>query len=216
MFTGIITEIGRVAEIRRVGNGVRIAVTAPFSSKELHVNDSISVNGVCLTVVATIGSTFETEAVAETLRKTTLGALRIASPVNLELPVRLNDRLGGHLVLGHVDCVGDVRKVVKQENSWLLTIAAPTALAKYLVPVGSVAVDGISLTVASLSKNEFVVSIIPHTLEKTTISGAHEGLKVNLEFDIIGKYIERLMIGEEPTDRGTLIAEKLRQWGYDI
>jgi len=216
MFTGIITEIGLVAEIRRVGNGVRIAVTAPFSSKELHVNDSISVNGVCLTVVATIGSTFETEAVAETLRKTTLGALRIASPVNLELPVRLNDRLGGHLVLGHVDCVGDVRKVVKQENSWLLTIAAPTALAKYLVPVGSVAVDGISLTVASLSRNEFVVSIIPHTLEKTTISGAHEGLKVNLEFDIIGKYIERLMIGEEPTDRGTLIAEKLRQWGYDI
>jgi len=216
MFTGIITEIGRVAEIRPVGGGVRLIIAAPESTRELHVNDSVSVNGVCQTVIGTKGATFEVEAVEETLRKTTLGTLRPRSPVNLELPVRLNDRLGGHLVLGHVDCSGEIRKVEKKENSWLITIIAPTAFSKYLVPVGSIAVDGISLTVAALNKNEFVVSIIPHTLEKTTISAAREGLMVNLEFDIIGKYIERLLTAGGKGGESTLNAEKLRQWGYDV
>lgn len=216
MFTGIITEIGRVAKIQRMGGGVRLSIIAPVSTKELHVNDSVSVNGVCQTVIGTSGQNFDVEAVEETLRKTTLGALRPSSGVNLELPVRLNDRLGGHLVLGHVDGVGRIAEVVKQENSWLITIVAPPAFAKYLVPVGSISVDGISLTVASLAKNEFTVSIIPHTLEQTTISAVHAGMKVNLEFDIIGKYIERLLTAEGKGETSTLNREKLRQWGYDI
>jgi riboflavin synthase len=216
MFTGIITEIGRVKEIRRIGGGVRLSITAPDAARDVHINDSVSVNGVCQTVIATSGSTFEVEAVEETLRKTTLGRLGADSPVNLELPVRLNDRLGGHLVLGHVDGVGEITKVEKQSNSWLITIAAPAEFARYLVPVGSVAVDGISLTVASLNKNEFMVSIIPHTLEKTTISAAQKGMRVNLEFDIIGKYIERLLTVEGKSETSTLNAEKLRQWGYDV
>lgn len=216
MFTGIVTEIGRVVHIRRVGGGVRLAVDAPESTKELQVNDSVSVNGVCQTVISRSGSHFEVEAVEETLRKTTLGTLNANATVNLELPVRLNDRLGGHLVLGHVDCCGEIRNVVKQESSWLITISVPQAFSKYLVPVGSVAVDGISLTVASLHNSEFVVSIIPHTLEKTTISAAREGMMVNLEFDIVGKYIERLLTADGKREGSTLNTERLRQWGYDV
>ena len=214
MFTGIITEIGTVKEIRTKGNGIRLVVSAPASAKELRVNDSVSVSGVCQTVIGAGGGTFEVEAVEETLKKTTLGSLKKGSPVNLELPVRLNDRLGGHLVQGHVDCVGTVRSVVKQVNSWLLTIGFPKEFTRSIVPVGSIAVDGISLTVAALGDHEFTISIIPHTLEKTTIAAVREGSRVNLEFDIIGKYVERLLEGEA---RGSQIdAEKLRRWGYDL
>ncbi len=214
MFTGIITEIGTVAEVKAKGKGMRLVVSAPESARDLHVNDSVSVSGVCQTVIGVSGGRFEVEAVEETLKKTTLGSLKQGSSVNLELPVRLNDRLGGHLVQGHVDCVGRVTSLVKQTNSWLITIAFPAEFSRSIVPVGSIAVDGISLTVASLGKTEFTVSIIPHTLEKTTIASLHEGSEVNLEFDIIGKYIERLLEGEK---RGSQIdADKLRRWGYDI
>jgi len=215
MFTGIIQEIGKIAAIRRVGGGVHLTIDAPASGVELRVNDSVSVNGVCQTVIRKGNSDFTVEAVEETLRKTTLGGLASGSVVNIELPLRLSDRLGGHLVQGHVDCVGTIGTVEKKESSWLIAIDFPKDFAKYVIPVGSIAVDGISLTVARVEGSRFVVSIIPHTLAKTTLSRAEPGKLVNLEFDMVGKYIQKLIEGGEKPSSG-LTAERLRTWGYDI
>lgn len=217
MFTGIIGEIGRVAGVIREGGGIRLSVEAPSSAPELRVNDSVSVNGACQTVVARTERTFTVQAVEETLSKTTLGELAPGAEVNLELPVRLNERLGGHLVLGHVDCVGTVAGVEVKESSHVVRISFPAPFAKYVIPVGSIAVDGISLTVASAGGNELAVAVIPHTLSKTTLSHAGKGMHVNLEFDVIGKYVERLVSTQKdaPTP-GTLTAERLREWGYNI
>jgi riboflavin synthase len=215
MFTGIIQEIGEIVSARRVGGGVLLTVSAPASGKELKVNDSVSVNGVCQTVIRGAGSTFVVEAVEETLRKTTLGELLPGSFVNIELPLRLSDRLGGHLVQGHVDCVGTIGTIEKRESSWLITVDFPGDFTKYVIPVGSIAVDGISLTVARTAGSRLTVSIIPHTLEKTTLSRAAVGMKVNLEFDLVGKYIEKIVAGGEKPSSG-LTADRLRSWGYDI
>lgn len=213
MFTGIIAEVGSVAALTRRGGGIELAVRAATASAEMNVDDSIAVNGVCQTVIAVDGDVLRVEAVEETLKKTTLGRLRTGSPVNIELPVRLNDRLGGHLVQGHVDCVGTVARVAKQSMSWLLDIEYPPEFSKYLIPVGSIAVDGISLTVAALKGSTFTVSIIPHTLEWTTLGGAEPGMEVNLEFDMIGKYIERLL-QSGGTGGGGITPDRLTQWGY--
>jgi riboflavin synthase len=217
VFTGIISEIGRVSGVIREGGGVRMTVEAPASSSELRVNDSISLNGACQTVIAKSARTFTVQAVEETLSKTTLGECDPGTQVNLELPVRLNERLGGHLVLGHVDCVGTIAGVEVKESSHLVTISFPPSFAKYVIPVGSIAVDGVSLTVASAGGNEFTVAVIPHTLSKTTLSHARKGMRVNLEFDVIGKYIERLVTSEKGASvPEPLTAEKLRAWGYNI
>jgi riboflavin synthase len=215
VFTGIIGEIGRVGGVIREGGGIRLTVEAPSSAAELHVNDSVSVNGACQTVVERSSRTFTVQAVEETLSKTTLGEFAPGREVNLELPVRLNDRLGGHLVLGHVDCVGTVAGVEMKESSHMIRISFPAPFARYVIPVGSIAVDGISLTVASAGGNEFTVAIIPHTLSKTTLSYARKGMQVNLEFDVIGKYVERLLNAGKDSP-GSLTAEKLREWGYNI
>lgn len=216
MFTGIIQEIGVVSGVRRAGGGLHLSVRAPGSARELHVDDSVSVNGVCQTVIQKRGSVFTVEAVEETLSKTTLGDLKVSSPVNLEMPVRLSDRLGGHLVQGHVDCVGQIREVKKKESSWLITVEFDERFSRYVIPVGSIAIDGISLTVASTVGNSATVSIIPHTLEKTTLGSARSGLNVNLEFDLIGKYIEKMFRNDEGKggSESGLSAEKLREWGY--
>lgn len=214
MFTGIITEIGKVDRVERLGGGVRLAVRAPQSALELRVNDSVSVNGACQTVVTMDRSLFRVEAVEETLLKTTLGELAAGSLVNLELPVRLSDRLGGHLVAGHVDCVGVIEEIVSQAGSQLIRISYPLEFSRYLIPVGSIAVDGISLTVARLEGSTFTVSVIPHTLEHTTLGIARKGSRVNLEFDMVGKYIERLVV-EGKANVGTegITPEKLARWG---
>lgn len=212
MFTGIITEVGTVAGVVRRGGGIELSVRAPQSAAELKVNDSVSINGVCQTVIARTGDVVRVEAVEETLKKTTLGRLQAADRVNLELSVRLSDRLGGHLVQGHVDCVGRIERVTQQAMSWLLDVGYPPEFSRYLIPVGSVAVDGISLTVADLRDGSFAVSIIPHTLAKTTLGRAVAGMEVNLEFDVVGKYIERLL-GEGKGLSG-LTREKLSSWGY--
>ena len=214
VFTGIITEIGTVERTERMGGGVRLAIRAPKSAAELHVNDSVSVNGVCQTVVSMGRSLFRVEAVEETLLKTTLGELTGGSRVNLELPVRLSDRLGGHLVAGHVDGVGLVEEVVSQASSQLFRISYPREFSRYLIPVGSIAVDGISLTVARLEGDAFTVSIIPHTLEQTTLGVARQGTRVNLEFDMVGKYIERLVAeGKTNATSDGITPEKLARWG---
>jgi len=211
MFTGIIQEVGSLAAHERFGGGVRLSVRGPRVMRELAVNDSIAVNGVCQTVVALDGDIFRVEAVEETLRKTTLGDLSAGTSVNLELPLRLNDRLGGHLVQGHVDCVGLIASIVKQSSSWLVTVQFPPAFRRYVIPVGSIAVDGISLTVAKLEGDLLTVSVIPHTLANTTLGGARSGEKVNLEYDLVGKYIERMVTAGAG---GSITAEKLAQWGY--
>jgi riboflavin synthase len=212
MFTGIIQEVGTVAAAVQRAGGVVLAVRAPTCAKELRVDDSVAVNGVCQTVVRCAGDVFEVEAVEETLRKTTLGSLGQGTPVNLELALRVGDRLGGHLVQGHVDCVGDVVSVEKRPMSWMVRVSFPERFARYLIPVGSVAVDGISLTVAGVEGSLIVVSVIPHTLEKTTLADVAAGRRVNLEFDVIGKYLERLMAGGKAGDGIT--PEKLAGWGF--
>jgi riboflavin synthase len=217
MFTGIVQEVGNVIRTAKAGDGIQFSIEAPLSAAGLHVDDSVAVNGACLTVIEKMQSTFKTEAVAETLKKTTLGELQPSSQVNLELAMRLGDRVGGHLVLGHVDCIGTVRSIEERAGSWLFTFTIPEEFSQYVVPVGSIAIDGVSLTVAAIQGLDLVVSIIPHTMEKTTFARLAAGSKVNLEFDIIGKYIERLLTATtkgKPKDASAISLEKLTMWGY--
>ncbi|RMH69877.1 MAG: riboflavin synthase [Bacteroidetes bacterium] len=192
MFTGIIEEVGRVAGVRELGGGRRLTLEARLAP-ELRPDQSIAVNGACQTVVQVKDHTFDVVAVEETLRKTTLGDLAVGDPVNLERALRPDGRLDGHLVLGHVDATGVVSGVEARASSWLFRIRFEASFAPYLIPVGSVTVDGISLTVARLHETEFTVSIIPHTYEHTNVSTWRVGKKVNLEFDMIGKYVLRAL-----------------------
>ncbi len=193
MFTGIIEEIGKVKAIRVRGDGMRIEIGAKKVLTGLGVDNSISVNGTCLTVVSRRRGSFSFDVVKETLRKTSLGGLRNGSKVNLERAVTLHQRLGGHLVQGHIDVPGTILKRTNLKTSWMYTISFPKRFRKYLIPVGSIAVDGVSLTVARLFANRFEVAIIPFTFENTIFHEYSAGSKVNLEFDIVGKYIESLV-----------------------
>ena len=193
MFTGLVEDIGTVRTALRKRGGVLFSINAPRVGRSLRVNDSIAVNGVCLTVMKRRGSIFETQAVEETLSKTTLDTLQQGSNVNLERSLRASSLLGGHFVLGHVDCVGRVTSVERKGSSDLFWISVPAKFSRLLIPVGSVAVNGVSLTVARLKVAQFAVSIIPHTTRKTTFKSIRRGDKVNIEFDVLGKYIERLL-----------------------
>ena len=193
MFSGIIEEIGRVENVERIGGSVRLRIAAHSCAAALHVSDSISLNGVCQTVVAKGNESFDVEAVEETLKKTTLGSLSPGSNVNLELPLAVGDRLDGHIVLGHVDAVGQIVQIATRESSWLFTIAIPEAFVKYIVHTGSIAVDGVSLTVAQILDPCVRISIIPHTMANTIFKWYSVGSPVNLEFDVIGKYVESIM-----------------------
>ena len=193
MFTGIVEEVGKVKAIGVRGDGMRIEIGAKKVLAGLSVDNSISVNGTCLTIVSRTQGSFLLDAVKETLRKTSLGGLRRGSRVNLERAVTLRQRLGGHLVLGHVDTTGTVLKRTDLKTSWMYTIGFPKRFRRYLIPVGSIAVDGVSLTVARLFADRFEVAIIPYTFENTIFQEYSAGSKVNLEFDIVGKYIESLL-----------------------
>ncbi len=221
MFTGIVTEIGKIVSAEKTGGGVTLTVNAPASAADLHIGDSVSLSGACQTVIRKSRSRFSVVAVEETLRKTTLGQLNPGSAINLELPLRFSDRLGGHVVLGHVDCVGEIASIEPRETSKVLTVAYPSKFARYVIPVGSIAVDGISLTIAAVSGSTFSVSIIPHTLEATTLADAKVGTRVNLEFDVLGKYVESIMEkgkereGKMGGEGDGVTWEKLNRWGYD-
>ena len=193
MFTGIIQELGTVEARTPIGAGVRLRVRAPGSARELAVGGSIAVNGTCLTVVAREGSSFELEAVEETLRKTALGLCAAGDRLNLELPMRIDGRLDGHLVTGHVDAVGEIIDIEILETSRLFTLRVPPEFGRYCVPTGSIAVDGVSLTIARLAGERVGVSIIPHTLEHTLFQQYKLFDQVNLEFDLVGKYVERML-----------------------
>lgn len=192
MFTGLIEDVGTVTAIEVAGDGRRITIEAPYIVSDAHVDDSIAVNGCCLTVTEHTDTTFSVMAVAETLRKTTIGDLATGSPVNLERAVRLSDRLGGHMVQGHIDTTGVIDAISTNDQGWELWCTYPREFGKWLIPVGSICVNGISLTIADLEASRFKVAIIPHTLQKTTLGMAHVGDRVNLEFDMVAKYIERL------------------------
>jgi riboflavin synthase len=192
MFSGIIENVGKVISIQRRGILSVLQVESSLAN-QLNIGDSISVNGICLTAVAADEKRFRVEIMPETLHRTTLGKLRAGEKVNLELALKISDRLGGHLVQGHVDGVGHIRRQSKTENSAVWTIAAPKELMKYIVPKGSIAIDGISLTVVETKADQFSVSLIPHTLKHTTLGQRRIGQMVNLEVDVVGKYVERMM-----------------------
>ena len=192
MFTGIIEEVGRIASIEELDGGRRLMVEASFAP-ELRVDQSVAVNGACQTVVAVDDGSFSVVAVEETLAKTNFGDLREGSEVNLERAMRPNGRLDGHFVQGHVDATGEVASIEALADSWLVRVRYPERFAPYLIPVGSITLDGISLTVARLDDEALTVAIIPHTWTHTTISDWKPGRAVNLEFDLIGKYVVRAM-----------------------
>ncbi|MFY9269103.1 MAG: riboflavin synthase [Candidatus Manganitrophaceae bacterium] len=193
MFTGIIEEMGEVKEIVRQSGSIRLTVLAKTVREGLKTGESITINGVCTTVVAFGGNSFSVDLSPETARVTTLGGVKVGEPVNLERAMQLNDRIGGHLVSGHVEGVGVIRERHREENAIVLTIEAPPEVLKYCVKKGSIAIDGISLTVNTLTEQGFTVAIIPHTAEVTTLGWKEAGSPVNLESDLIGKYIERLL-----------------------
>jgi riboflavin synthase len=200
MFTGIVEELGRVRAVDHADGGARLEIACTDVLDDAAIGDSIAVNGCGLTVVAMGDGWWAADAQIETLDRTTLGALAPGDPVNLERPMRLGDRLGGHLVLGHVDGVGDVVKVEpRADGSTRVTVRAPADLARSLVEKGSVTVDGVSLTVAALhdAAGAFDVAVIPHTLAVTTFGSRHPGDEVNLEVDVLAKYVERLLSDPE-------------------
>jgi riboflavin synthase len=192
MFTGLIEETGTIKSIKQKGGSVVFNIKCKKTIKTLRIDHSIAVEGVCLTVIKRTTKTFDVQAVEETLKKTTLGQLRKGSLVNLERPLLPSDRLGGHFVLGHVDGLGKVIELKYRESSWIFWIQVPKRFANHLVPVGSIAVNGVSLTMAEVKGNSIAVSIIPHTMEVTTFKLLQPGKAVNLEFDVLGKYVERL------------------------
>jgi riboflavin synthase len=194
VFTGLIAELGTVTALARGGEGATLTVRARLAD-ELGGGDSIAVNGVCLTAIASRDGRFEAEAMLETLRRSSLGALAVGDRVNLELPLRADGRLGGHIVQGHVDGVGSVAAVREQGLARVLTIAADPQLARYLVEKGSVAVNGVSLTVSALPEQGFEVSLIPETVRRTNLGAVAPGDLLNLEVDVLAKHLERLLDG---------------------
>lgn len=191
MFTGLIEATGTVAVHDGNTDGVRLRVHTPLAA-ELTVGDSIAVNGVCLTAVDVDASSFAADISPQTLRVTTAGDWQVGRTVNLERPLRADARLGGHFVLGHVDGISTIAGIRQDGDSWWVTIALPSALAPLLIPKGSITVDGISLTVADLADDTFSVQIIPHTWTVTTLGERRVGDRINLEADVLGKYVARL------------------------
>jgi riboflavin synthase len=193
MFTGIIEELGRVREIEQRGEDARIVISAHLVTEDIHEGDSIAVNGVCLTALAVQNDSFAADVSRETLNRSTLGRLQPGTPVNLERSVTPITRLGGHLVQGHVDARGKFLGAEAHGGSWTVRIAYPAEIAQYLVFKGSVAVEGISLTIAELTDEFFAIAIIPKTWEVTNFSHLQPGDDVNLEADVIAKYVERIL-----------------------
>jgi riboflavin synthase len=192
VFTGLVEDVGRIERISGTDAGVQITVATELAG-ELSAGDSIAVNGVCLTASAVDEGGFSAEVMNETLARTSLAGAAAGSPVNLELPVRLSDRLGGHIVQGHVDALGTVISTTEDGFARRVQIEGPEPVLRYVVHKGSIAVDGVSLTVTAVTDRSFTVSLIPETLARTTLGAAEPGTRVNLEVDVLAKYVERLI-----------------------
>jgi riboflavin synthase len=218
MFTGLVEGTGRVKELIRVAGDMSLAIQPLFPMPGIQIGESINVNGACLTVTSTKENVFTVDVSAESLSRTTLGGLRAGDEVNLERALRLTDRLGGHLVSGHVDAVGKVLAREQRQKSWLFEIGIDEELSRYIIEKGSIAVDGISLTVNRCSAGRFEVNIIPQTGKETTILKKKAGDLVNIETDMIGKYVEKFFIRENPSherERTSRIDEDmLRKYGF--
>ena len=193
MFTGIVEELGTFAAIEEQGDALRLSISAATVLEDTRLGDSIAVNGCCLTVAERDGETFTADVMRETLDKTSLGALDVGSKVNLERAVTPQSRLGGHIVQGHVDGTGEIVARTPSEHWEVVEVSMPQDLARYLVNKGSVTVDGISLTVVEVRESSFTVSLTPETLARTTLGHKEAGERVNLEVDVIAKYVERLL-----------------------
>lgn len=213
MFTGLIEEVGSVREVIETGSTRRIVLTCNLLVKELKPGDSISVNGVCLTALDITADSFAADLAAETVARTSLSRLSGGAPVNLELPTKAGGRLGGHVVQGHVDGVGKLVELERQAggDDWRLTIEVPAELAKYVVFKGSIAIEGISLTVARVEGRQVSVAIIPHTYESTNLKSLRPGDPVNVEVDVIAKYAEKMLQGEAA---GGVTVERLISEGF--
>ena len=193
MFTGIVEEMGGITVLKKTLAGAKLTILASTVMSDLKIGDSVSVNGICLTVVSRSERDFSVEVSPETLSVTTLGSFAVGMPVNLERAMKLNERIGGHLVAGHVDGVGVIRSRQQDANAIVFTIGAPPEILRYCVPKGSITVDGISLTINAVSEQGFSVAIIPHTAKVTILGLKQVNDTVNLESDLIGKYVERLL-----------------------
>ncbi len=193
MFTGLVEEKGILKEKIPTGDGFQFVIEANKIMHDLQIGSSVAVNGCCLTVIKINGNTFAVDTIEETLNKTNLGVLKQGMNVNLERPLAAEARLGGHFVLGHIDTTGKVEDVKELSNSHWLTISFPERFKQYLIYVGSIAIDGVSMTVAELKDKSFSVGIIPHTWKETIFADKKVGDTVNLEFDVLGKYVERIM-----------------------
>ena len=216
MFTGIVEEIGEIKGIKNGEKSSKLIVKADKVLDKTKIGDSICTNGVCLTVTDINGGSFEADVMAETLRRSNLGKLSIGSKVNLERALSLETRLGGHIVSGHIDGIGEVISLVKEDNATWVSIKASKELLKYIVFKGSIAIDGISLTVAYVDSEIFKVSIIPHTGDETILLKKKRGETVNLECDVIGKYVEKLLglASKEESKKSSISEEFLRENGF--
>jgi riboflavin synthase len=197
MFTGLIQEVGTIVSANQNKEGKEFIIKAPRLIKEIKIDDSVATNGCCLTATAINGDTFKVQAVHMTLQKTSIGQLKANDRVNLELSLRPQDRLGGHFVQGHVNSLAKIKQIKTIGENWEIDVSFPKELRKYMISEGSVALDGISLTIAKLTEDVLTVAVIPHTLEKTTLSTKKAGDHLNLEVDMMAKYIENFLMFEK-------------------
>jgi riboflavin synthase len=212
MFTGIIEEIGTIEGMKKGASSAVLRIQASKIMDDIHLGDSIAVNGVCLTVTRISSTGFESDVMHETMNRSSLGNFRIGSSVNLERAMPVNGRFGGHIVSGHIDGTGTILNIQRDDNAVWYKIKTPLSVLRYIIEKGSIAIDGISLTVAKVSKDSFHVSIIPHTAQFTTLDKRRVGDLVNLENDCVGKYVEHLTGSE--TKNNNITAEFLAKYGF--
>jgi riboflavin synthase len=214
MFTGIIEEIGKIEKITPIAGGITLNLKAEKILEDIRVNDSVCIDGVCLTVTKSDKNSFWVDAVGATLDKSTFNRIRAGALVNLERSVRLSDRLGGHLVQGHVNGIGTISEIKKLGENYLVKILIPDELEKYLIKEGSIAINGISLTIADLNSNEISISIIPHTWQNTNLKDKKVNEKVNVEIDILAKYVEKLLEKRSGNSDKNITESWLKELGY--
>ncbi|KNZ41785.1 riboflavin synthase [Acetobacterium bakii] len=216
MFTGIIEEIGKITAIQKAGKSSKLGIWGDIIFDDLKIGDSVAVNGVCLTVSAFGNKNFTADVMSESLERSELGKLKPGSFVNLERAMPANGRFGGHMVSGHIDGTGTITKMEKDENAVWVTVKAEKRILKYIIEKGSIAIDGISLTVAKLDDTSFSVSLIPHTGQQTTLLTKKVGEGVNLENDSVGKYIERFLTfeGQNTKSQNTITMDLLNKYGF--
>lgn len=218
MFTGIVEEIGTILSVKKGVKSSALTISGDLIFEDMHIGDSIAVNGVCLTVTNKTKESFTADVMAETLRRSSLGSLKAGSKVNLERAMAANGRFGGHIVSGHIDGTGEIESFVREDNAVWVTVKTPVKLLKYIIEKGSIAIDGVSLTVAYVDDACFKVSLIPHTAANTTLLSKKAGDIVNLENDIVGKYIDKLMhcndYAEEETTKNGISMDFLAKNGF--